>query len=278
MCRERRVLCFPTVLVHEEVLPPPAAPAALRPYLHRAWSRHSRWLHVPGPGTNALTPGGVSNRNLFSLSSGGRSCKIEAWGAWFPLRLRRAPVPGLPPRLLVVCCASLGFLRVTPGFPAHGVLSVRPAVVMERGSPFAVMWDLLQCDLILTDGTGDGPVSRRARAVRQWWRGRNSTHDFSPRATCRLTHPFSGRGVPPAGPRGSSGPALLCFFMPRGPGSHPSVRAWRRAFGEAGRGAVFPNVPCRHFPEVPLPLALRVKEQKPPLFSGPVHFRGFAIS
>lgn len=28
MCRERRVLCFPTVLVHEEVLPPPAAPAA----------------------------------------------------------------------------------------------------------------------------------------------------------------------------------------------------------------------------------------------------------
>lgn len=80
--------------------------------------------------------------------------------------------------------------------------------------------------------------------MRQWWRGRNSTHDFSPRATCRLAHPFSGRGVPPAGPRGSSGPALLCFFMPRGPGSHPSVRAWRspRAFGEAGRGAVFPNV------------------------------------
>lgn len=141
MCRERRVLCFPTVLVHEEVLPPPAAPAALSPCLHRAWSRHSRWLHDPGPGTNALTPGGVSNRNLFSLSSGGRSCKIKAWGAWFPLRLRRAPVPGLPPRLLVVCCASLGFLRVTPGFPAHGVLSVRPAVVMERGSPFAVMWD-----------------------------------------------------------------------------------------------------------------------------------------
>lgn len=105
------------------------------------------------------------------------------------------------------------------------------------------------------------------------------THHLPPHTSLLRLHPGQlacGRDVPPTGPHGSSGPAPVSSYRV----AQDSIRlsalgARAQGFREASPGTVFLDVPCSHFPEVPLPLwrSGQVKEQKPPLFSEPINFR-----